>query len=235
MVYVKEASNILQMEERILVGEMNKVLLSSQKASLTQQEYEIGKDQITETAPTQKESEWDINSIIAFQEQESIRLLLKYGFNELNEGELLYQYIFNELEDVSFQNTVYAQILDEYKTLLSNNKIVDAQYFIENGSAEVRKAVIDIVHNRHLISSHWKDRYKISIPLENDESKLQNVAFTNIMRLKQRVIRKMIEENLEKLKSSAEENEISEFQQMHHELKQAEKEIANHLGNVILK
>jgi DNA primase len=235
MVYVKEASNILQMEERILVGEMNKILLSSQKSSLTQQEYEIGKDQITVKAPTQKESEWDINSIIAFQEQESIRLLLKYGFNELNEGELLYQYIFNELEEVSFQNSVYAQIFDEYKSLLSNNKIVDAQYFIENGSSEVRKAVIDIVHNRHLISSHWKEKYKIAIPLENDETKLQNVAFTNIMRLKQRVVRKMIEENLEKLKSSNKEEDIIEYQQMHHELKQAEKEIANHLGNVILK
>ena len=235
MVYVKEASNILQMEERILVGEMNKVLLSAQKTSLTQQEYEIGKEQITETAPTQKESEWDINSIIAYQERESIRLLLKYGFNELLEGKILHQYIFDELDDVSFQNKVYAQILSEYKSLLNDDKIVDAQYFIDNGSSEVRKAVIDIVHNRHLISTHWKDKYKIAIPLESDESKLQNVAFTNIMRLKQRIIRKMIEENLEKLKGSTKEDEISEFQQMHHELKQAEKEIANHLGNVILK
>lgn len=235
MVYVKEASNILQMEERILVGEMNKVLLASQKASLTKQEYEIGKEQLIEPAPKQAESEWDINSLIAYQEQESIRLLLKYGFNELEEGELLHQFIFNELDDVTFQNDIYASIFEDYKSLLEDNKTVGAQHFIDNGSPEVRKAVIDLTHNRHLISTHWKDKYKIAIPLEDDGSKLQNVAFTNIMRLKQRVIRKMIEDNLEKLKISENESEIHEFQQMHHELKQAEKEIANHLGNVILK
>ena len=208
---------------------------TSQKSSLTKQEYEIGQEQIIEKAPKQQESEWDINSIISFQEQESIRLLLKYGFNELNKGELLHQFIFNELEEVIFQNPVYAQILAEYKSLLAENKIVDAQYFIDNGSPEIRKAVIDIVHNRHLISSNWMDKYKIAIPLENDESKLQNVAFTNILRLKQRIVRKMIEENLEKLKSSDKEGEISDLQQIHHGLKQAEKEIASHLGNVILK
>ena len=190
-------------------------------------------------APQQKtdasSSAYDINNLIAFQERESIRLLLQYGFSELEEGKRLHQYLFSEFEDIAFKDPVHAQILQEFKELLSTDKEIDAQHFIDNGSPEVRKLVIDITHERHQVSKLWNDKFKIRIPSETESSKLEHSAFTNIMRLKQRVVRKLIEENLDKLKDAQTEDEQSEYQQMHHELKLTEKEIADQLGNVILK
>ena len=147
----------------------------------------------------------------------------------------MYEYLFNELDDVEFTNPVHAEILSEYKSLLGAGKVVDAQYFIDYGSPEVRKAVIDIVHDRHQISTNWLDKYKISIPSETKAYKLKQVAYTNVLRLKQRVVRKLIADNLEKIKETQDNDEQARLQQVHHELKQAEKAIAIELGNVILK
>ena len=233
MVYLKEAGTILEMEERVLVGEMNKILLQTRRETGVPPELLP----TATKAPTQEETAgtFDINNLIAFQERESIRLLLKYGFDKLEQEELLYEYLFNELDDVEFTNPVHAEILSEYKSLLGAGKVVDAQYFIDYGSPEVRKAVIDIVHDRHQISTNWLDKYKISIPSETKAYKLKQVAYTNVLRLKQRVVRKLIADNLEKIKETQDNDEQARLQQVHHELKQAEKAIAIELGNVILK
>lgn len=236
-VYLKEASNILQMEERVLLGEMNKVLLKSSKTRSSSPEYLAPPETV---APTQDKSDsltsrFDINNLIAYQERESIRLLLKYGFNELEKGKLLHQFLFHELEEIVFNDPLHAQILAEFKSLLSADKVVDAQHFIDNGSPEVRKVVIDLVHERHHVSTLWQDKYKIRIPLEAEADKLEHVAYTNVLRLKHRVVRKLIEGNLEKLKEAQTSEEQDQIQQIHHELKLTEKEIANRLGNVILK
>ncbi len=236
MVYVKEASIILQMEERILIGEMNKILLKSRKEITPISDQAASAEVNSEPGSEDMISDrWNLNTQIAFQERESIRLLLKYGFNKLEQGKSLHQYLFNELEEITFSNPIYAKILDEFKSLLSADKVVNAQYFIENGSADIRKAVIDIVHERHHISSQWNDKYKIKIPIENEAIMLEQVAYTNVLRLKQRVVRKLIEDNLEKFKEKLSEQEEEEVQQIHQELKFTEQEIASRLGNVILK
>jgi len=234
LVYVKEASEILEMEERVLVGEMNKVLLKARQTPPAASEVPPLPATV---APAEEEitGTFDINNLIAFQERESIRLLLQYGFDKLAEGKPLYEFLFHELDDVVFTNPVHAEILREYKTLLGSGKVADAQYFIDHGSPEVRKAVIDIVHTRHQISNNWLDKYKIAIPVESDSYRLQKVVYSNIMRLKQRVVRKLLADNLEKIKAAADTAEQAELQMVHRALKQAEKEIAAHLGNVILK
>ena len=112
---------------------------------------------------------------------------------------------------------------------------MDADYFIQNGSPQVRKEVIDLVHQKHEPSNLWHDRFKIYVPNEAEVSKLERVAYTNILRLKQRVVRKLIEENLAKLENAQEVEVQNESIQVHKELKKVENEIAKALGNVILK
>jgi DNA primase len=184
---------------------------------------------------TKQSPGFDIKAIIEFQERESIRLLLRYGVNILEDGKTLYQYLFNELEDVNFLNPIHTEIIEQYKSFLAEDKIVDAQYFIENGSPEVRKFVIDLIHERHHASNLWGDKFRIHIPVEDEKIRLEQVAYSNVLRLKQRLVRKLIEENLAKLKESKGMEEQEEIQQIHHELKMTEKEIAERLGNVIFK
>ena len=113
--------------------------------------------------------------------------------------------------------------------------MVDAQYFIENGNPEVRKFVIDITHDRHHASNLWNDKFRIQVPAEGATDRLEGIAYSNVLRLKQRVVRRIIEENLEKLKFAKSSSEQEQIQRVHHELKMTEKEIALRLGNVIIR
>ncbi len=237
-IYIQAAAAMLEMEERVLVAEMNKFLLKARKEAQRRQQKQPPLPEellVQPQEPARQEPVWDLSSIIHLQEQESIRLLLNYGLQEVGGGKKLYEYLFTELEDVQFSHPVYARIFDEFKQRLQQNKTADADYFLEHRDAEIRKTVIDLVHARFTISEHWQGKHKIYVPRESEEDHLPRVAFTNLMRLKQRIVRKLLEDNLEKLKESSSPTEQEELQTIHYQLKEEEKLIAASLGNVILK
>ncbi len=231
-VYIKEAGNLLQIEEQVLIGELNKILRKKSKAP----KY-IKPEEREELQVQQKEQEaiWDTTEIIKYQERESIRLLLEYAHIELDQETSLQSYILNELEDVTFLSETHAEIFNKFKEELANGKTTTIDYFIKNGSAEVRKTVIDIISGKRDVSPKWTEKFKILIPSESDKDHLERIALTNILRLKQRVVRKMLEDNIERLKTATTEGAQTEIQQIHAELKRTETEIAGQLGNVILK
>lgn len=232
-VYIKEAGDLLQIEEQVLVGELNKILRKKSKTSNYKEPEQVTDVQVV--PPQEQEVNWDPKEIIKYQERESIRLLLEYAHIELDKETSLQSYLLNELEDISFLSEVHAEIFNKFKEELGNGNTATIDYFIKNGSPEVRKTVIDIISQKRDVSPKWTDKYKIIIPEESDKIHLERIALTNILRLKQRVVRKMLEDNIDRLKSTTLEEEQTEIQQIHAELKRTETEIALQLGNVILK
>jgi len=231
-VYIKEAGDLLQIEEQILIGELNKILRKKSKSS----NYSNTEDVVSVARQAdEQEVVWDPIEIIKYQERESIRLLLEYAHVELDKETSLQSYLLNELEDVEFLSETHAEIFNKFREELGKGNTATIDYFIKNGSAEVRRTVIDIISKKRDISSKWKDKYKIFIPNEKEKDHLERTALTNILRLKQRVVRRMLEDNMERLKSARSDNEQTEIQQIHAELKNTEAEIASLLGNVILK
>ena len=61
------------------------------------------------------------------------------------------------------------------------------------------------------------------------------MAYTNILRLKFRVIQKLIEENLTSMKGATSDEDLDNYFTIHEQLKGAEKEIASILGIVVSK
>ncbi len=231
-VYIKEAGDLLQIEEHILIGELNKILRKKSKFSNYSKTEEVA---LVPDQPSEQEVIWDPIEIIKYQEQESIRLLLEYAHVELDKETSLQSYLLNELEDVEFLSETHAEIFNKFREELGKGNTATIDYFIKNGSAEVRRTVIDIISKKRDISSQWKDKYRIFIPNESEKEHLERTALTNILRLKQRVVRRMLEDNIERLKTASNEAEQTEIQQIHAELKSTEAEIASLLGNVILK
>ncbi len=231
-VYIKEAGDLLQIEEQILIGELNKILRKNLKSSKF---VKLAEDEVLPIQPKEQEVSWDTSEIIKYQEQESIRLLLEYAHVELNQETSLQSYLLNELEDVEFLSETHAEIFNKFREELGKGNTATIDYFIKNGSPEVRRTVIDIISKKRDISSKWKDKYKIFVPNESEKLHLERTALTNILRLKQRVVRRMLEDNIERLKTASNETEQTEIQQIHAELKNTEAEIASLLGNVILK
>ena len=162
-------------------------------------------------------------------------MLLNYGMELINGSEeqelLLIDYFISESEDLEFETPVYKNIFALFKEKLLDGIIIDANYLLDSSNAEYKSVAVDLMTDRYELSPKWKDKYKIIVPNEKDV--LKNATYTNILRLKLRIVQKLTHENMEKLKVSKDENETNEILMTQRDLKKYEMSIAEILGIVV--
>ena len=233
-VYIQETSQLLKMPENVLVSELNKIVFTERrKGDQAQPGPASPEDQLPAAIAAElQETATDLNSIVQLQERESIRLLLNYAENTYEE-ERLVDFMAAELEDVVFTNPLYAEIYDHFRNGLRDGVTVDTFYFMEHGSDAIKKEVAALTTQRYEASKHWSDKYHISFP--NEKEVLRDLAYTNVLRLKFRVIQKMTDDNLQQMKNATNEEDLERFFTIHEQLKGAEKELAGMLGIVVPK
>ena len=95
---------------------------------------------------------------------------------------------------------------------------------------DIKNDVIDLSTSKYEISSKWKEKFNIHVADESDS--LKKTAYNNILRLKFRLIKKMINDNLKNLELDSKNINEKEILNTHNKLKSAEIEIAKQLGNV---
>ncbi|MDX5339360.1 MAG: DNA primase [Cyclobacteriaceae bacterium] len=235
-VYTKEASGLLQIEEEILLGELNKTLLKHQRDHFQKTKEEREAEAALEELFPIKGPTISLDEVLGLQERETIRLLLNYGLEKLGEEDMyLSQYLLTETEELEFKTPIYRKILFEYRSRLAKGEIPSIELFTRHKDSEIQKEAIDLVTPRHEVSHHWKERHQIFINLESDD--LAGTAYKSILRLKRRLILKMMEEAIKKIKSGEESREdsdkIMEYQLVYMELKKVQFEIDKELGIVI--
>lgn len=234
-VYAKEASGLLGIEEEILHVELNKILIKTQKDQFERAKEEKAVEESIEdllTLPVEAGAE---DHLLA-QERETMRLLLNYGGQKLDEQDLHFsQYILTEIEEVSFQTPVYQKMLQLYRESVGLGTIPSDQLFLNHGDAEIRQEAIALITQRHEVSAHWKDKFQIFIQLESDD--LANTAFKSILRLKRRLLQKLMEEAMATIKEAEqqqmEEGKMRELLELYLELKNFKLKIDKELGIVI--
>lgn len=222
-VYVKQCSGQLEVDESLLIGELNKVQL---KASGGYQPALPPIDIIPDSATEARL----LPDTIARQEKESIRLLLNYGDHKFEDGMTLHQYFFDELEDVEFKNQAYREILELIKTDLQLHGSVDPRRLMDQVSGKLKQEMIDLMSERYEISNLWMDRYRIHVPTE--EEILPHVVYSNLLRLKYRVVKKLIAENREELRT-ADPDEQQKLLKVDVALKNSRNELAKQLGIIV--
>jgi DNA primase len=234
-VYAKEASGLLSIEEEILHAELNKILLKTQKEQFERaKEEKAVEDSIDQLLPAPVEASAEDNLLL--QEREMLRLLLNYGGQKLDVQELHFcQYILSEIEEVSFQTPVYQKMIQLYRDQISLGQVPSDELFLNHGDAEIRQEAIAMITLRHEVSTNWKDKFQIFVALESDD--LADTAFKSILRLKRRLLQKMMEESMAKIKEAeqlqlAEEN-VNELLEVYLELKKLKLKIDKELGIVI--
>ena len=226
-VFIKEASNSLDISEQALITEMNKLLMNSENKFIQSKNYiNIEKE---ETAKKE-----EINSAINFYERECVRMLVNYGTSDFEvlglDRKSFIEYFLNEIEDIDFENKNYLKIIEVFKNEFKSNRVIDINYFLDDRFSDIKEDVIDLSANKYEISKQWKDKFNIHVSDEIDS--LKKTTYTNILRLKFRLIRKMIKDNLKNLSKSDMINIDKETLELHNKLKSAEMEIAKQLGNV---
>lgn len=236
-VYIQETSNLLKISEAVLLTELNKILIQERRKrerekTKAQDEYPVPPEAITDATGTSKV---DTDSMVQYQEKETIRLLLNYADKEVEQQKLA-DFLLHELEDVEFTNPVFGEIYRTFKSKVESGKAIDSHYFLEHGSEAIKKTVTDLIAQRYDISPLWGDKYHIYIPKETDI--LNEMAYDNVLRLKLRVVQKMLEENKLKIKDAEQNNDekrLDDCLVAQVGLEEAKKELSELLGIVITK
>ncbi len=235
-VYIQETSHLLKISEQVLLSELNKILIQERRKN----EKEKFREQDTAHEPLDVEGigtpiKIDAQSLVHYQERETIRLLLNYADQTVEQNKLS-EFLLHELEDVEFNNVVFKEIYEKFKTAAHSNQPIDSHYFLNQGNDAVKAAVSDLITSRYDTSPHWGDKFHIYIPKEKDV--LNEMALSNVLRLKFRVVQKMMEDNLQKVKlaeTAGNWDELDRALEMQTGLKKAETELAGSLGIVVAK
>ncbi|MEL7005168.1 MAG: hypothetical protein AAFN93_20895 [Bacteroidota bacterium] len=163
-------------------------------------------------------------------------MLINYGnefiINQNEEDQYLLDYFLTEIDGIQFDHPVFNKILETFRTNALEGKVIDSEYLMTHGEEDVKRMVVELSTSKHEVSDSWNDKYQIPVPKESDN--LKNLAFTNILRLKFRIIQHLVQEENLKLKEAAEEQIESILEEIE-SLKMMEMEIAAILGNVITK
>ena len=225
--FLKEASNSLEINEQALISEMNKLLLGQGNKT-------IKSNQIIVNNEKESHKEDSINSAIDFYERECIRMLVNYGTSDFEviglDRKTFIDYFLKEIQDVEFENKNYLKIIEVFKSEYKKDNVIDINYFLSGDFIDIKDDIIDLSSNRYEISKQWKNKFNIHVSEESDS--LKKTTYTNILRLKFRLIRKMIKDNLQNLDKSDKQNIDEDVIKLHNKLKSAEVDIAKELGNV---
>ena len=233
-VYIKETSDLLKIQESVLLSELNKILIQERRKRAQEKIREETSEPLPDYSEGIVQSEKiDSTAMIHMQERETIRLLLNYAENSMGEDQKLIDFMVNELDDVEFTNPVYKKIFESFITGAEKGVHIDNFYFLENGTDDIKRAVADLMTSRYETSPHWGEKFHIYIPDEKEV--IKDVAMSNVLRLKFRLIQKLMEENLLEMKGSKDDDILDKHLAVHAQLKDAEKQLAGILGIVVSK
>lgn len=230
-IYLKEASDLLQLDEGVLLSEMNKILIKERRKTQSKPDKEAIETEIPSQDLDKKPQLSDHSQIIQRQEKENLVLLFNHGHVQFADGTYLYEYVRQEQEDIDFVNDDHKHLYDLYFNHLSESYIPTGDELLKKVDEHYKPLVADILSDRYEVSVKWEEKYEIHIPKK--EENLDTHAFTNIHRLKLRIIHRLIDENKEKLKNAAGEEEQMQLLNIHNALKKSEVEIAKILGIVV--
>ncbi len=232
-VYIQETGQLLRIPEGVLLTELNKILIDDKKKRdqerIREDKQQPPLEKVLDVIPEIKN---DVASMVHKQERESMRLLLNYAESHYDDNRLI-DFMMTELEDVEFTNPIYKEIYMTFRAGADRGETLDTLYFMEHGTDAVKNAVADLTTSRYETSKHWGEKYHIQIPHERDL--IHDMAYSNVLRLKFRLIQKLMEDNLQQLKKATTETDMENYFTIHEQLKGAEKELAVILGIVIPK
>lgn len=251
-VFIRECSQLLEIEERVLISELNKIRIGQSKKDSQQQQTQAVRqgssfaedgppaDLFADDGPAKsKASEKStVASNAELQEQEIVRLLLHYGHLAAEweqEGNMpIAIVILAGLQDVEFQHSGCKKIIDIYLAELEKQELPEEKYFIQHQDKEVSGLAISLLTSRHVLSPNWADE-KRQIFVSGEEDHMKETIIKGLHRMKKRANEIRLEKVREKLKIESDPDNVAIFMHEYQKYKEYEKEILAYLGTVIAK
>lgn len=185
-VYTKECSTLLEISEKALINELNKILRENTSKRIKKQNSQH--QQIPDDAffPYEEEEEKSSNkdTDLAHWEKDILRLLISYGSKAIEievdaEGEekqfqkiSVAQYIIISIQgdEVGFENPDYQVVFDFCVEKLNAGTIPEHNEFTQHQNSTIAQFAIDVLTSKHDISENWQ---KHGVFPQSEESLLE--------------------------------------------------------------
>ena len=252
LVYVKECSKLLDMDERVLVRNIAKkrqeILLQKKKTFSSDPETpeEPPQTQVENLQPEIELLSTKKFSILEKHERAILYYVIRYGervlytyMEEETEREIpvkVIEYIVQDLRDdeLEFTNLLYKQILEEACSKCKNESFVAETHFTNHPDPQIGKLAVDLSTNKYIESKvHFRHRKK-----EEEEEKLVELIPYVILNYKDVILKKSMDEISRKIKEAEQMNDFEQLKELVKQLsdlwKESQKEIALHLRERII-
>lgn len=239
-IYIQQCARLLQMEESVLVGELNKQLTTvlKKKEQKWRNESQDAAPQVMvgpdlEPPPNPEAEQVQAVDQVSFQEEQLVKFILRFGhlMYDTEHMETVAEHILHFLEeyDAHPDNEVLASILREYKDHLHLWGVAELKEFLRHENEEVRQSAITLMEEKYAASDNWVKRIGLEIKQEdNYRATLKRV----INRYKLSRVKALVEEAMEEVKHGEgpdQEIGLRTFKT----LMDLRKEIADELGIVV--
>ncbi|WP_316822202.1 DNA primase [Pedobacter gandavensis] len=261
-IFIKECSGLLQVEERILLSELNKIRMAKFRKSGSGQSGAGNSAVGSSGFPAQNQNPYQpypdgppdnlfevpgagaeaaeaaaAEDSDLLQEQEVVRLLLAYGHELVSWDKIdnmyIGSFIMQNLADVSFTDPVCKKIIDTYNEEIENGHLPVASQFINNEDRKIVELAITLSTSPYSLSENWYNKHNIYV---RDESvNLKATVLGGIFHLKKGKVARMLKDISREIKTEADPVNLEILMQRFMFMKTVEREISKFLGTVILK
>jgi DNA primase len=233
-VFVRECSSLLQIEERVLISELNKIRLGKLKKDTNFNPQQVQPELVQDPDILEQTGISDTDEA---QEKEIVRLLLNYGHELVHWDDItdtyIAPYIISNLADVTFEHPLCIQIIEEYKKQLENGELPSEQDFIKNSDHQIADLAIAMVSSPYILSENWYAKRKIYV--KNEAENLKSTILGGIFHLKKRKVDRILRKIRDEIQAEQDADNQAILMRRYMQVKEVEKGISLFLGSVILK
>jgi len=250
--YVRKCGAIMQMEEEVLMLELNRQRRKNFDDRKRGKDREEGRE--TSTDPGQEEStitskpQIDIQPRDAEgQERDIIRILMMHGeksiefdvwdeegFKVTGQEEVnVADYLHGEIveDGLTFDNPLYQRIFDEFGQMLEKHEVPTEHHFTQHHDPEVAQLAVNFFSMPYTLSNQYE---KHNIEVRTEEMILKRSVVSSLNSLKLRKLEKMTIDLQEQLKTASEDDQLILMGRIQ-KLQKVRRQLADHIGTIILK
>lgn len=237
-VYVKESSQLFDINEQVLITEVNKI----RRKKARERDKVLAKDE--SNAEPQDELPQAIHqeqfnqalSTLPVIERDIIRILIEFGAWQMeNEGSEIpvVQFVMNELEGLSIETPQYQHVFQFIERELAQGNICEEKIFTTHEDEKISSLAIELLAQPYTLSENWSSKYKVMLP-EKRSMFLKDVA-SAVMRFKQYKNITELKKIEQLLKQATDEGEIIRLMKLHRLFIEQKNEFARTVGNVVYR
>jgi len=263
LVYVKECSKLLDMDERALlraiakkrkeavekkttVGNKSEQTESNQSATIPSNETvsSLTPENITDNIPVNTPATYLLDKF----EQGLLRYIVRYGErvlyvseNEETKAQIpvtVAEYIYQDLtqDDLALENPVFKQMLNEVLEKLNQPDFMAERYFLNHPDPEISQLAVKFVSDKYALSKVHSKFQKV----EEESERLMELVPYEVLNYKDAILKQQMETLNARIKSAQDNNDFEEMKNLMSELsslwQESKKIISKHLGErIVLK